>query len=1583
MESRNTRSQMADFSMGMDDDDSLFDSYIMGDTGIHISDDGERGTEVLHNITHKKRRLRLRPENLADDLASWIPVHEDGFDLFAQGEEDLATLYSVTGTGDAETGSKRKAYTSSDNPMSEFKEVRQLILDETLRRAGLGDTGGQDHLSCALCHKHIEPTAVVPPETGLVSPSSIVGGIFRCGQCGEFKQCRACCLDLHTRTPLHSVEEWNGNFWESTSLFALGFVYQLGHGGLRCPVPETTLRTMVVMDVHAIYKVKYRLCGCDLSDTAKGFRQVLRNAWFPATATDPDTCATFEALEMFRHHNVIGNLNVYDFVKALERKTSALGSIGLNKVPDRYKAFLRMSRQYAFLQRCRRAGRGHDEGGIDATALGELMVMCWACPFDGRNLPEGWRDVEPRYRFMYRLIVAMDANFKLKNRIRVNERADPSLGPGWGAFVEPEKYKEHLCHYVAENDISTCIAFAALTQKETCNTAGLRVSGVGGCVCARHEYANMDYILMSALAGFDLMELTVSYDVACQWRKRLAERLEKLPEDMRLDIEHILFQCGLPVWHASSHEADCTNRNSLSFKPGVAKSDGEGIERLWAQLNACAFHTKTMGIGNRADTIEDKIDYLNFMKNIGEADILRRKLVVAVPERERQVAAFKEVNKSIPPETRAEWQGLIDAFLADGAKPNPYVVTTKDGPSEAEIRVLLKKDEEEAADKGTAPLHAVSATAFLTAGLQMEDTQRRIKAEIAGTTVITADRESKIQEMRLALQAKLRPFRSLQQVYTPGAITALEADDAARNVEASPVKAEHIKLYLPSGLSAAQRARGCQEKLIDMEGMLREAQCTDALSLLRACLHAKRHVIYSRGSNVTGQVGGRRSQTLLSQLGDRIDAVKRKYNDARTALTRLRGPEYAPHLKMLTQADLSLDGDVKDDEAVARKKLELIAAGKGARVPRHVNATSRTVMSWIWAAEGALEESEQILHESLRVEWARAKARKNRWEEEVTTLREEMRRVLRYLNWEDGRWEEKAEETLTRTDLPQGTMDGVRAYALKQAATHRAIRAKFFALLDVSVGAAAGSVAAGADILEEGADLNGFFTQGIALTHHNELVMQREDEDPVYRGDVAPELSCSKIPQPARWELPQPESSDGELSVTLLSSDLPELTDTERATSPLPELTDTESASSPAPSVRASSPSEQLTNPTTPSTIRARRPRLTTYSRADKKRVHEERVAKAKADAQAKRDAAAAQRKAKHDAEEAKRKAKRDIAEAKRKATAKRQIQRALRRAQFPLPTRRSRRLRQGRAGDLGEGGALRAEELLREGHQLHKWIDNLPRPLIDRDGKVMAVVAGAPKGDEVFWADVNKTATRDLTRLSLRGDFTRFGEAESVFQFGVGFGLLYPAPQYIRERVPVNRKELKYIKESVSFKAMSAYMNHLYRQIAPAAYTDISCKVGELVDRRIILPPFSNSVFTTGEISFCDAPALSRKNFDSSPGTLEAICSVGQYDYNTGGFCHFWDDEGMIEVPPGTTILFPAGKRYSFMPVGKGEKRYLFRQFCNAGVVRWIEKDGMSDSEFDLHASPEAIEAWEEKRLQRGPTAARLFTKLNDVFFL
>jgi hypothetical protein len=38
--------------------------------------------------------------------------------------------------------------------------------------------------------------------------------------------------------------------------------------------------------------------------------------------------------------------------------------------------------------------------------------------------------------------------------MRANKRDNLSLGPGWGYFVEPTRYKEHLHKYVAEIDVS-------------------------------------------------------------------------------------------------------------------------------------------------------------------------------------------------------------------------------------------------------------------------------------------------------------------------------------------------------------------------------------------------------------------------------------------------------------------------------------------------------------------------------------------------------------------------------------------------------------------------------------------------------------------------------------------------------------------------------------------------------------------------------------------------------------------------------------------------------------------------------------------------------------------------------------------------------------------------------------------------------------------------------------------------------------------------------------------------------------------------------------------------------------------------
>ncbi|KAJ7176160.1 hypothetical protein C8R43DRAFT_872780 [Mycena crocata] len=153
------------------------------------------------------------------------------------------------------------------------------------------------------------------------------------------------------------------------------------------------------------------------------------------------------------------------------------------------------------------------------------------------------------------------------------------------------------------------------------------------------------------------------------------------------------------------------------------------------------------------------------------------------------------------------------------------------------------------------------------------------------------------------------------------------------------------------------------------------------------------------------------------------------------------------------------------------------------------------------------------------------------------------------------------------------------------------------------------------------------------------------------------------------------------------------------------------------------------------------------------------------------------------------------------------------------------------------------------------------------------------------------------------------------------------------------------------------------------------------LVSRKIAAPAFPNSVFTTSQARFCDAPSLSQKTYDSNFLTMEAITAVGTYAKERGQLI-FFDDEGAVEFPPGSTAVFPAGtKRFSFAPIAAHETRYLFRQFCHSTVLRWIDKDGQGDTEFEHWATADDIKAWEAKRASRGTTAIKYFSKLNDIY--
>ncbi|KAJ7708492.1 hypothetical protein B0H14DRAFT_2646627 [Mycena olivaceomarginata] len=585
--------------------DFLEDITLTADVGVYFSATLGKRREELLNVSHKKRKLQL--QELDDTLAEWKLVNPDvhDWDHTPDAAADLASESSAPAT--PTVLGKHKTYESSMDQMGLWQPKADFFLDGLATMVWRTTTA----LIWAVPYVHVAMRRA--------DNTSNAVRLFKCHACGEFLQCKACCIAGHTRTPLHVLQEWNGNYWVDITLQELGFVYQIGHGGMPCRSPDPRLLTMTVIELPVIHRVSYRYCKCKMADTTTNVQQLLRNGWYPATITDPATCATFTTLEMFRLQNVVANMNANDFITAIERQTNATVSTGMDWLPMCfipvpiqlaltcneysivYKEFMRMSGQWAYLKRAKRAGHTHDSTGVAGDGA-----------MDGRTLT--------------RSSVVLDTNFKLKNCMHQNERPDPPLGPGLGYFVDSAKYRRHLRKYILEKDYLH--AFAALLQKDTWGMAGLRTSGV---VCSTAR----DWGFAEGRAKINL-----------------AKRNMMMPENMKLPLDTIKLEFQVGCWQKRTGRALSGHGRSSTLL--------RIIQRTW-------------GKGNWMGTLEDKIDSHNYLKNLGLGNALRRKLAVTHMECDWQVQAFKDVCKTVEQEVMDKWQGEIDTWLKDLSKSNPIL----------------------------------------------------------------------------------------------------------------------------------------------------------------------------------------------------------------------------------------------------------------------------------------------------------------------------------------------------------------------------------------------------------------------------------------------------------------------------------------------------------------------------------------------------------------------------------------------------------------------------------------------------------------------------------------------------------------------------------------------------------------------------------------------------------------------------------------------------------------------------------------------------------------------------------------------
>ncbi|KAJ3509357.1 hypothetical protein NLJ89_g5259 [Agrocybe chaxingu] len=850
---------------------------------------------------------------------------------------------------------------------------------------------------------------------------------------------------MHKHLPFHRIQKWGGKYFEKTSLKALGFRLQLGHpADGRCLLPERAHNdSFVVIDADGIHEIALDYCGC--AQSIPKVTQLLRARLFPSTNTYPQTAATFRVLETFQMLSFTSKISGFEFYRALSQRTD---NTGTETPPERYHAFMHMAREWRHVHLLKRFAHGHSSSGARGTQEGECAVVCPACPMPGVNLPENWKLHPQSDQWLYSLFIGIDANFQLKRMNVSDDHRDPGLNHGYAYLVEDSKYQAYLRQFgeTMQDEKSSCHNHDAIKSANIRGGRGTAASGLGTVECSRHDmkrptsvgdlqkgerYVNMDYFFLSSLRWNTLSRIVISYDIACQWSKKLVQRCSVYPDNPISNSQELDLLFVVPKFHLPAHVAICQIDYSFNLLPWVGRTDGEAPERGWSAANAVASSTSEMGPGNRRDTLDDMFGDYNWRKIMVIGVYFLRKAEEAMTARQEHVDAFIEFDVALPEESAVEWTKMCLAWEADQTKPNPFESKSK-VLSDTEVRLQLAQDDQEDLAKDRVTSHFdITPGFFIYQGLEIEAQQQRLTLETAELGAhSTALQRAKVLERSNALRRRIEAWIQVQHFYVPG--VALIRARLEANGGGKPVAVQDIDLFLPS---QTHETVTYSLLFLRLEWQLRYAHAHTVLNDLRGQLLMRSMMYKSKERHSRGQRQQTRSTKLLGNVSAKINNTAERYRHIRTALVSLATPlvevSWERELCVLQDSDLLGLTSLDDDGPEGRKKLK-----------------------WIWTVQGTGANADASGADALRVEWCKARARAHRWQEECLLLQEEMRRVIATFKFQARWWHRIAQDSeqealtsqqtiasLVELELKAGEIvrEGKVAYAYRQAAIRKQI----------------------------------------------------------------------------------------------------------------------------------------------------------------------------------------------------------------------------------------------------------------------------------------------------------------------------------------------------------------------------------------------------------------------------------------------------------------------------------------------------------------------------------------------------------------
>ncbi|QRW25950.1 Transposase family Tnp2 protein [Rhizoctonia solani] len=658
-------------------------------------------------------------------------------------------------------------------------------------------------------------------------------------------------------------------------------------------------------------------------------------------------------------------------------------------------------RYYSVLKRLSHTGfPGQRAGAVyrkegDPETSGSLAIPCIACPRPGVNFNIDDVPLEERMFFMFWF--SFDGNFRNLRKAKKVDKDDMCFTDGLMYFVAHGLYQEWL-KTEANKEPSTdksrpeCDNHKAALDRFV-RWAGLDVTGVGACTCARHSsfmpqglvdffkgerFAYGDYAIASAIARLlrlGPLEFGMTYDIWCHWSPKFQERATKFPAHLALPSDLKLIG-GVPKFHIQGHTEKCRVLHSLNYKSFVGRLEGEGCERAWAFLNETAGSTSEKSPGARWDSINYIILDWNFEKNITMATFLIGKFRGALKSYHGQKAVFTELDQSLPSQLTIHWRKeSIEPYKdTNGRWTSPFFGSYDWGQSLQEV--LQQENEREEKEEWLAETETTKRglTRWINKGIDLENTMDKLQYDTSNQKQEGTPRQQNLlNERRERLLSRINAHHQEREQY----LGSLE----------TPIT--------KSGSRAPK-----------VEARLQRAVCEDALRTIKNLLGAKHFALQHKRKNAVGEKASTRMEVAMRDLQSKVQRAHRRYNRSCAALLRLDlASTDQETYKLLESNQLRMLSDYLENVSTSLGQ-------KGHAIP------------WFWRSQAAMND-EQWQIDALKVEWFRARQRYIQWEEELKFLKREMVMALNGFQYERREWESKS--------LQPGLASGMAEYARQKA----------------------------------------------------------------------------------------------------------------------------------------------------------------------------------------------------------------------------------------------------------------------------------------------------------------------------------------------------------------------------------------------------------------------------------------------------------------------------------------------------------------------------------------------------------------------